>query len=191
MHVETLVTATSREPLIRTVVASPRVYYGTIPLDRAGGTVDYQAGVVSFSGFHTGFGALQSTLAGQVTVDVPIGELTGFVHVAGPASALPYAQTIAAGEAIRADAILGGNGRDGFRARGTIDSDGAHGSGQGFLAIDSTVPVKSDRSCSRGTTARSWPARFAWSDRFRPAPAGRSRSTIASRCRRTPGCCRE
>jgi len=136
LHVETLVTATSREPLIRTVLSSPRVYYGRIPLARAAGTVDYLAGVVSFSGFHTGFGALQSTLAGQVTVDVPVGELTGAVHVAGPASALPYAQTIAAGETIRADAILGGNGRDGFRARGTIDSDGAHGSGAGFLAID-------------------------------------------------------
>lgn len=136
MHIETLVTATSAQPLIRTVVASPRVYYDTIPLDRAGGTVDYEAGAVSFAGFHTGFGALQSTLAGQVNVNLPIAELEGALHVEGPASALPYAQAIAAGETIRGDAVVGGNGVHGFRARGTIDSAGAHGSGEGFLAVD-------------------------------------------------------
>jgi len=136
MHIETLVTATTAQPLIRTVIASPRVYYDTIPLDRAGGTVDYEAGVVSFAGFHTGFGALQSTLAGQVNVNLPIAELESAVHVEGPASSLPYAQAIAAGETIRGDAIIGGNGVHGFRARGTIDADGAHGSGEGFLAVD-------------------------------------------------------
>jgi hypothetical protein len=136
MHIETLVTATSAQPLIRTVVASPRVYYDRIPLDRAGGTVDYEAGVVSFAGFHTGFGALQSSLAGQVNVNLPIAELEAAAHVEGPASSLPYAQAIAAGETIRGDAIIGGNGVHGFRARGTIDSDGAHGSGEGFLAVD-------------------------------------------------------
>ena len=136
MHMETLVTATSGEPLIRTVIASPRVYYDKIPLDRAGGTVDYQAGVVSFSGFHTGFGALQATLAGRVAVDQPVAELESYAHVEGPASALPYAQAIADGETIRGDTIIGGSGVNGFRARGTIDSDGAHGSGAGFLAVD-------------------------------------------------------
>ncbi|HEY5348677.1 MAG TPA: hypothetical protein VIJ64_03060, partial [Candidatus Lustribacter sp.] len=136
LHLETLVTSTSKEPLIRTVVASPRVYYGKLPLDRARGTVDYQAGVVSFAGFHTRFGALQGTLAGQVALDRPIAELEGAVHVAGPASALPYAQAIAAGETIRGDAIVGGNGRDGFHAHGTIDAEGPHGRGAGFLAID-------------------------------------------------------
>ena len=136
MHLETLVTAMSKAPLIRTVIASPRVYYGKIPLDRAGGTVDYKDGVVSFAGFHTGFGPLASTLAGEVLVNQPIAELEGAVHVAGPASALPYAQAIAAGETIRGDAIVGGDGRNGFHARGTIDADGPHASGEGFLAVD-------------------------------------------------------
>ncbi len=136
MHLETLVTSTVGEPLIRTVISSPLVYYDRIPLAHAGGTVDYQGGVVSFAGFHSGFGALQSTLAGQVSVDQPIAELTGAVHVEGPAAALPYAQEIAAGETIRGDAIVGGNGVGGFRARGTIDADGPHGSGAGFLAVD-------------------------------------------------------
>jgi hypothetical protein len=136
MHMETLVTARSGAPLIRTVIASPRVYYGKIPLDRAGGTVDYKDGVVSFAGFHTGFGPLQSTLAGQVLVNQPVAELEGAVHVAGPASSLPYAQAIAEGETIRGDAIVGGSGRYGFHARGTIDADGPHGSGEGFLAVD-------------------------------------------------------
>jgi hypothetical protein len=136
MHLETLVTAASSQPLIRSVISSPRVYYAAIPLDRAGGTVDYEAGVVSFAGFHTGFGALQSTLAGEVSVNQPIAELEASLHVAGPASSLPYAQAIAAGETIRGDAIVGGNGVNGFHARGTIDSDGAHGSGTGFLAVD-------------------------------------------------------
>jgi hypothetical protein len=136
MHLETLVTATSKEPLIRTVIASPRMYYGKIPLDRAGGTVDYEDGVVSFAGFHTGFGALQSALAGQVTVNAPVAELEALAHVEGPASALPYAQTIATGETIHGDAIISGSGRNGFRARGTIDAAGAHGSGVGFLAVD-------------------------------------------------------
>lgn len=136
MHIETLVTATSRAPLIRTVISSPLMYYGAIPLDHAAGTVDYETGAVSFAGFHTGFGALQATLDGEVAVDRPIGELEGVVHVAGPAVDLPYAQTIAAGETIRGDAIVGGNGVTGFRARGTIDADGAHGSGAGFLTVD-------------------------------------------------------
>ena len=136
MHLETLVTSFSREPLIRTVISSPRVYYGAIPLLRAGGTVDYQGGIVSFAGFHTGFGALQSTLNGEVTVNQPIAELDGAAHVEGPASSLPYAQAIAAGETIRGDAIITGSGAKGFRARGTIDSDGAHGTGEGFLAVD-------------------------------------------------------
>ena len=136
LHVETLVTASAAQPLIRTVISSPRVYYAKIPLDRAGGTVDYEDGIVSFGGFHTGFGALQSSLAGEVAVSQPVAELEGAVHVEGPASSLPYAQAIAAGETIRADAIVGGSGVNGFRARGTIDSDGAHGSGAGFLAID-------------------------------------------------------
>jgi hypothetical protein len=136
MHLETLVTSTAREPLIRTVVSSPRLYYGKIPLDGARGTVDYEDGVVSFAGFHLGFGPLQSSLDGQVTVSQPVAELEGSVHVAGPASALPYAQAIAAGETIRGDAIVGGNGRTGFRARGTIDADGPHASGEGFLAVD-------------------------------------------------------
>jgi hypothetical protein len=136
MHIETLVTATSRAPLIRTVISSPRMYYDKIPLDHAAGTVDYSAGAVSFSGFHTGFGALAATLDGEVAVDRPIGELEGVVHVAGPAADLPYAQTIAAGETIRGDAIVGGNGVTGFRARGTIDAAGPHGSGAGFLTAD-------------------------------------------------------
>jgi hypothetical protein len=136
MHLETLVTASSKEPLIRTVIASPRVYYGKIPLDNAGGTVDYEDGAVSFAGFHTGFGPLQSSLAGQVLVDRPVAELEGAVHVEGPASSLPYAQAIAAGETIRGDAIVGGSGRNGFHARGTIDADGPHASGEGFLAVD-------------------------------------------------------
>jgi len=136
MHIETLVTATSRAPLIRTVISSPLMYYDAIPLDHASGTVDYAAGAVSFAGFHTGFGALQATLDGEVAVDRPIAELQGVIHVAGPAADLPYAQTIAAGETIRGDAIVGGNGQTGFRARGTIDADGAHGSGAGFIAVD-------------------------------------------------------
>ena len=136
MHLETLVTATSGEPLIRTVIASPRVYYGKIPLDSAGGTVDYQDGAVSFSGFHTGFGPLRSTLAGEVLVNQPVAELEGAVHVEGPASSLPYAQAIAAGETIRGDAIVGGSGVNGFHARGTIDAEGPHASGVGFLAVD-------------------------------------------------------
>lgn len=136
MHVETLVTGTSRAPLIRTAIASPRMYYDRIPLDRAAGTVDYAAGAVSFSGFHMGFGALATTLDGTVAVDRPAAELEGALHVSGPAAALPYAQTIAAGETVSGDAIIGGNGRTGFRARGTIDARGAHGSGAGFLAVD-------------------------------------------------------
>jgi hypothetical protein len=136
MHLETLVTATTARPLIRTVIAAPRVYYGRIPLDRTGGTVDYMAGAVSFNGIHAGFSALQSSMAGMIPVDVDNGQLEGAVHVAGPAAALPYAQTIAAGETIGTDAILGGSGRDGFHANGEVTAGGGDGSGEGLVALD-------------------------------------------------------
>lgn len=136
MHLETLVTATVDRPLIRSVVSSPRVYYNALPFDRASGIVDYFDGAVSFGAFHAGFGPLQASLAGQIPVDVPDGALEGYVHVAGPASELPYAQAIAAGETIGGDAIVGGSGADGFHARGALASAGAHGSGSGVIAVD-------------------------------------------------------
>jgi hypothetical protein len=136
MHLETLVTSTVDRPLIRTVVRSPRIFYGALPFDAAGGIVDYADGVVSFGGFHAGFGALQAALAGQIPVDVRDGALEGYVHVSGPASALPYAQAIAGGETIGGDAIVGGSGYDGFHVRGTLAADGPHGSGTGVIAVD-------------------------------------------------------
>ncbi len=136
MHLETLVTATVGHPLIRTVISSPRVFYNTLPFDHASGIVDYADGVVSFGGFHAGFGPLNAALAGEIPVDRPDGALEGDVHVNGPAAALPYAQAVAAGETIGGDAIVGGSGADGFHARGTLASDGAHGSGTGVIAVD-------------------------------------------------------
>jgi hypothetical protein len=136
MHLETLVTATVAHPLIRTVVSSPRISYGSLPFDDASGTVDYDDGAVSFGGFSAGFGALRAALAGQIPVDVPDGALEGYVHIAGPASGLPYAQAIAAGETIGGDAIVGGSGSAGFHARGTLAADGPHGTGTGVIAVD-------------------------------------------------------
>jgi hypothetical protein len=138
MHIETLVTASSAVPLIRTVISSPQVYYDTVPLDNTNGVVDYEDGVVSFSGVHAGFGALASTLAGVIPVNVDNGQLEGAVHVSGPASALPYAQVVAAGDTIGGDVIVGGSGRDGFHAHGTLAFDGAHNTGDGFVAVDQT-----------------------------------------------------
>ena len=136
MHLETVVTASSATPLIRTVISSPRVYYDRIPLDRTGGTVDYLQGAVSFNAIHAGFSALQSSMAGMIPVNVDNGQLEGAVHVVGPASSLPYAQTIAAGETIGTVAILGGSGRDGFHANGEITASGVNGSGNGLVALD-------------------------------------------------------
>jgi hypothetical protein len=136
MHLETLVTASSGQPLIRTVIASPRVYYDRIPLDNTGGTVDYMLGAVSFNGIHAGFSALQSSMAGMIPVNVDNGQLEGAVHVSGPAASLPYAQTIAAGQTIGTVAILGGSGRNGFHANGEVTSSGGDGSGEGLVALD-------------------------------------------------------
>lgn len=136
MHLETLVTATSQTPLIRTEISSRRIYYNRIPLDNVHGTVDYEAGVVSFNGVHIGFGPVGSTLTGFIPVNVANGQLEGAVHVNGPASALPYAQAVAPGATVGGDAIVGGSGRDGFHAHGALTFDGPHGTGDGFVAVD-------------------------------------------------------
>ena len=136
LHVETLVTSTVEQPLIRSVVSSPRVYYGRLPFDNPSGTVDYQDGVVSFGAFRAGFGPLRLAVAGQLPVAVPDGQLEGAVHIDGDAAALPYTQAVAAGETIAGDAIVGGSGADGFRARGALSTAGPHGTGLGVIAVD-------------------------------------------------------
>ena len=137
MHLETLVTATSATPLIRTVIASPHLYYGTVPLDDMHGTVDYEDGAVSFNGVHVRFAALNSTLNGMIPVNTTDGQLEGSVHVDGPASSMPYAQAIAAGDTIGGDALVGGSGNDGFHAHGALTFDGPHDTGDGFVSVDS------------------------------------------------------
>jgi autotransporter translocation and assembly factor TamB len=136
LHVETLVTSTVDRPLIRTAMSSPRVFYGRMPFDGVSGVVDYQDGAVSFGAFRAGFGPLRLAVAGQLPVDVRDGQLEGAVHIDGDAAALPYTQAVAGGERIAADAIVGGSGYDGFRARGTLAADGQHGSGTGVIAVD-------------------------------------------------------
>jgi hypothetical protein len=136
MHLETLVTSTLEHPLIRSLVAAPRVAYGRLAFDRASGLVDYRDGVVSFGAFRAAFGPLQLAVAGEIPVNVRDGQLEGALHISGPAAALPYAQAVAAGETIGGDAIVGGSGYDGFRARGTLTADGPHGTGTGVIAVD-------------------------------------------------------
>jgi hypothetical protein len=136
LHLETLVTSTLEHPLIRSLISSPRLYYGRLPFDAASGMVDYRDGVVSFGAFRAGFGPVKLAVAGQIPVDVSDGQLEGAVHIAGDAAALPYAQAVAAGATIGGDAIVGGSGYDGFRARGTLAADGAHGRGTGVIAVD-------------------------------------------------------
>jgi hypothetical protein len=136
MHLETLVTGSVADPLIRTALSSPRAYFGKIPLDDLRGIVDYRGGAVSFSNVHVGFASLHSVVNGLVDVSTPDAAIEAFVAAGGTTSALPYLQELAAGGTLRADALIGGSGKTGFHVRGNLGSTGPDGQGEGFVSVD-------------------------------------------------------
>jgi hypothetical protein len=136
MHLETLITGTVTDPLIRTALSSGRTYYGAIPLDRLHGVVDYEHGNVTFTGVHAGFGPLRATTSGNVDVSAPDAVIEAFVDTTGPAAQIPYAQAIAPDATIDGRGVVMGTGTGGFRVGGTVAASGARSSGSGFVFVD-------------------------------------------------------
>jgi hypothetical protein len=136
IHLETLITGKVSDPLIRTALAADRLYYGTIPLDRVHGVVDYDHGGVTFTGVHLGFGPLRATTSGNVDVSTPNAVIEAFVDAAGPASQIPYAQAIAPDATIDGRGIVVGSGSGGFRVGGTVAVSGPVSSGTGYVSVD-------------------------------------------------------
>jgi hypothetical protein len=136
IHLETLIAGNVDDPLIRTAVAGDRVWYGTIPLDRVHGVVDYNHGAVTFTGVHAGYGPVQAVTSGNVDVSTPNAAIEAFVDVHGAASQIPYAQAIVSDSTIDGKGIVIGNGAGGFRVAGTIAASGPGSRGSGFVSID-------------------------------------------------------
>ncbi len=136
LHLQVLITGVVSDPLIRTVLASDRLYYDRIPLDRLHGVVDYAGGSVTFTGVHAGFGPLQAVTSGNVDVSRPQTGIEAFVDAAGPAAQIPYGQAIAPDATIDARAVLGGTLPGGLRVGGTIAANGPTTQGSGFVSVD-------------------------------------------------------
>ncbi len=134
--IETLIAGSVSDPLIRTALAADRVYYGTIPLDRLHGIVDYEHGGVTFTGVHAGFGPLRAVASGNVDVSRRDAFVEAFVDAIGPAAQIPYAQAVAPDATIDAHTVVLGTGDGGFRAGGTIAAVGPQSRGVGFVAVD-------------------------------------------------------
>jgi hypothetical protein len=136
IHLETLIVGGVTDPLIRTALAGDRLFFGTIPLDRLHGFVDYHHGGVTFTGVHAGFGPLRATTSGNVDVTQPNAAIEAFVDTVGPAAQIPYAQAIAPDATIDGRGVVIGTGNGGFRVGGTVAASGPRSEGSGFVFVD-------------------------------------------------------
>jgi hypothetical protein len=135
-HLETLIAGSVDGPFIRTSFEGPRLYYDSIPVDRVGAIIDYARDEISVAGGHGDYGSLAAVLDGDIHIQTGKTPMRFVLRTRGPASALPYAQDVAAGETLAADAIVAGTAEDGFHAYGTLALAGPDGSGEGFMTVD-------------------------------------------------------
>ena len=136
IHLETLITGSVSDPLIRTALSGERIDYGTIPLDRLHGVVDYEHGAVTFTGVHAGFGPLRATTSGNVDVSRPNAAIEAFVDATGPAARIPYAQAIAPDATVDGRGVVIGTGSGGYRVGGDVVAAGRVSAGSGFVFVD-------------------------------------------------------
>jgi len=135
-HLETLIAGSADAPFIRTSFTGPRLFYDNIPLEDVGAIIDYASDEISVSGGHGRYGPLATILDGDIRLERGRTPMRFFLRTGGPASAIPYAQDLAAGETLAADAVIAGTAEDGFHAYGTLALAGTGGSGEGFMSVD-------------------------------------------------------
>jgi hypothetical protein len=135
-HLEILVTSRVDRPLIRTAFSSSHLQYDTIPIDRADAVIDYADDKVSIGGGRARYGPIAASLDGDVVTNDPHAPMRFLLRAVGPTDAIPYAQQVAGGAAMEADAIVVGTADGGFHAGGTFAATGPEVTGDGFVSID-------------------------------------------------------
>ena len=135
-HLESLITGSVDAPFIRTSFDGPRLFYDNIPVQAVSAVIDYANGEISVSGAHGTYGPLAAVLDGDILLERGRTPMRFVVRADGPASALPYAQDLAAGESLAAQVVIAGTAESGFHAYGTLALAGNDGSGEGFMTVD-------------------------------------------------------
>ncbi len=135
-HLETLISGSVDGPFIRTSFDGPRLFYDNIPVVGVGAFIDYANSEISVSGGHGMYGPLAAVLDGDIQLERGTTPMRFFLRTDGPASSLPYAQVLAAGETLAARAVIAGTAEGGFHAYGTLALSGNGGSGEGFMTVN-------------------------------------------------------